>query len=409
MSIKRIKAKLFLATIIAFGTAITTLTGTVVVAQNPIRTGEINSYSRMAAFTDPYKKGWTLALDEINKAGGVKGRPLEVISRDDAGKPGNAVRIAEELVSQDEVVLIWGTFLSNIGLAVADFANQRQVLFIASEPLSDAVTMAKGNAYTYRLRPSTGMQARMLAEQAANLGAKRWATIAPNYAYGQDAVAKFKQALTAQMPDVEFIDEQWPGLFKIDAGATVRALELAKPDAIFNVTFGGDLAKFVREGNLRGLFVNRQIVSLLTGEPEYLNPLGSESPEGWLVTGYPPYDLAEDDKHKPFYDAYFARWNEEPQIGSLVGYNTMNAVKAVLEKAKSFDTKDLLIAMENLTFDSPTGPITFRDIDNQASMGAWIGRTALKDGKGVMVDWHYADGTAYLPSPEQVAKIRPPE
>ncbi|GMG84318.1 ABC transporter substrate-binding protein [Paralimibaculum aggregatum] len=386
-----------------------TALGTGALAEEPIKVGELNSYTRMAAFTDPYKKGWELALEEINAAGGVRGRPLEVISRDDDGKPADAVRIAEELVSEDEVVLLWGTFLSNIGLAVADFAAQREVLFVAAEPLSDAVTMEKGNPYTFRLRPSTGMQARMLAEVAAKLPAKRWATVAPNYAYGQDAVAKFKTALTALRPDVEFVGEQWPGLFKIDAAATVRALDAVEPEAIYNVTFGGDLAKFVREGQLRGLFKGRDVVSLLTGEPEYLLPLGAEAPEGWIVTGYPVEDLGDDPNHKPFLEAYQAKWGELPQLGSIVGYVTLKAVAAAIEKAESLETEDLVAAMENLTFDSPVGPVTFRDIDNQATLGAWVGRTALKDGRGVMVDWSYADGADYMASPEEVAATRPAE
>ncbi|MEJ2027665.1 MAG: ABC transporter substrate-binding protein, partial [Limibacillus sp.] len=167
-----------------------------------IKVGEINSYTRLPAFTEPYKKGWQLALEEINAAGGVKGSEIEVISRDDAGEPGTAIRIAEEMVTRDEVVLLWGTFFSHVGLAVTDFAKQRQELFIATEPLSDALVWSKGNRYTYRLRPSTHMQAAMLAEAAAKLPAKRWATVAPNYAYGTDAVARFKEALTELRPDV---------------------------------------------------------------------------------------------------------------------------------------------------------------------------------------------------------------
>ncbi len=233
-------------------------------AAEPIKVGEINSYTRLPAFTLPYRNGWQLAVAEINAAGGVLGRPLEVISRDDGGKPGDAVKIAEELVSKEGVALLAGTFFSHIGLAVTDFAKQRKVFFIAAEPLSDAVTWQKGNRYTFRLRPNTYMQANMLAEEAAKLPAKRWATIAPNYKYGQDAVASFKEILKAKRPDVEFVAEQWPALFKIEAGAEVQALANAKPEAIYNVTFGSDLAKFVREGKLRGLFEGREVVSLLT-------------------------------------------------------------------------------------------------------------------------------------------------
>ncbi len=373
-----------------------------------IKVGEINSYTRLPAFTEPYKKGWELALEEINAAGGVKGEQIEVISRDDAGKPGTAIKIAEEMLASDEVVLLWGGFFSNVGLALTDFAKQRKALYIATEPLSDALVWSNGNAYTYRLRPSTHMQAAMLAEAAAKLPAKRWATVAPNYAYGTDGVARFKEALMKLRPDVEFIEEQWPPLFKIDAGATVRALEAAKPDAIYNVTFGGDLAELVREGDLRGLFEGREVVSLLSGEPEYLDPLGAEAPEGWIVTGYPWYAI-EDAAHKAFVESYQKRWGEDPKNGSLVGYNSMLAVAAALEKAESLETDDLLAAMEGLTFDSPIGPITFRASDHQSTMGAWVGKTAVQDGKPVMVDWYYAEGQDYLPSDEEALKLRPAE
>ena len=376
--------------------------------EHPIRIGEINSYTRVPAFTLPYRKGWQLALEEVNAAGGVKGRKLEVISRDDAGKPGNAVKIAEEMVSGEGVSLLFGTFFSNVGLAVTDFAKQRKILFIASEPLSDAIVWSKGNRYTYRLRPSTHVQAAMLAEAAAELKAKRWVTVAPNYAYGRDAVKAFKQELRKRRSDVEFVEEQWPTLFKIDAGSTVRALEAAKPDAIYNVTFGGDLAKFAREGSIRGLFEGRGVVSLLSGEPEYLDPLGAEAPEGWIVTGYPWYAV-EDAAHRKYVEAYQARFGENPTTGSLVGYNSMLSLIEVIKQARSLETEHLLAAMEGLTFDSPSGRITYRASDHQSTMGAWIGKTALKDGKGVMVDWKYADGDAYLPSDEDVKALRPAE
>ncbi|MDH3231150.1 MAG: ABC transporter substrate-binding protein, partial [Alphaproteobacteria bacterium] len=286
-------------------------------AEETIKIGEINSYTRLPAFTQPYRNGWELAVEEINTAGGVLGRKIEVISRDDNGKPTDAVKIAEELVSRDDVVMLAGTFFSHIGLAVTDFAQQKKVMFVAAEPLSDALTWAKGNHYTFRLRPNTTMQAAMLAEQAAKLPARRWATIAPNYKYGQDAVAAFKAELLKRKPDVEFVAEQWPPLFKIDAGAEAQALANADPEAIYNVTFGGDLAKFVREGKLRGLFEGREVVSLLSGEPEYLDALKDEAPDGWIVTGYPWYAI-DTPEHRAFVNAYRAKFNDYPRLGSVV-------------------------------------------------------------------------------------------
>lgn len=371
-----------------------------------IKIGDINSYKRLPAHTEPYKKGALLAIEEINAAGGVLGDQLVLISRDDQGEPGEAVKIAEELFSRDEVVLISGSLFSHIGLALTSYAGEKKKLYLAAEPLADALVWAEGNRYTFRLRPSTYMQAAMLAEQAAAFEGTKWATIAPNYAYGKDAVAAFKQVLQAKRPDVEFVAEQWPALFKIDAGAEVRALESAKPDAIYNVTFGSDLAKFVREGSLRGVFEDRMVVGLLTGEPEYLDPLKDEAPEGWVVTGYPWYAI-DTPEHDAFLEAYQTRWDDYPRIGSIVGYNTMLAIAATIEEAGSTETEAMVDAMEGLAFETPLGSVTFREIDHQSTMGAYVGKTALEDGKGVMIDWSYMDGADFLPSDDEVKKLRP--
>ena len=168
-------------------------------AQN-VKIGELNSYKVFPAFLEPYKKGMELALEEINASGGVNGQKLELVSRDDGGTPGDAVRAAEELLSREKVNVLMGTFASNVGLAVANLANQRKVLFLASEPLTDKIVWENGNRYTFRLRPSTYMQTAMLIPQAAKLGKKRWAIVYPNYEYGQSATRRSRSSSRRHSP-----------------------------------------------------------------------------------------------------------------------------------------------------------------------------------------------------------------
>jgi branched-chain amino acid transport system substrate-binding protein len=375
-------------------------------AQDTIRLGEINSYKTFPAFLEPYRRGWELAVEEVNAAGGVFGRKLEVISRDDNGNPGDAVRIAEELVTRENVHFIMGTFASNVGLAVADFAKQKKVLFIAAEPLTDKIVWDSGNKYTFRLRPSTYMQTAMLVPDAAKLRKKRWAIVYPNYEYGQSATRAFKELLKKAQPDVQFVTEQAVPLGKIDAGAVVQAIADSKPDAIFSSLFGADLTRFVREGNTRGLFKGREVFNLLAGEPEYLDPLKDETPGGWYVTGY-PWNAIGAPEHKRFLAAYQKRWGDYPRLGSIVGYSTVMTAVAAMKKAGSLDSEKLVAAMMGLQVDTPFGKITFRPIDHQSTMGAYVGRIGLKDGKGVMTSWSYADGAKFLPSDAEVKKLRP--
>jgi len=386
---------------------LTAVTAVVATAQ-PIRLGELNSYKQFPAFLEPYKKGMDLAVDEINAAGGVLGRPLEIVSRDDNGNPGDAVRVAEELLSREKAVMLMGTFPSNVGLAVADLAKQRKIPFLAAEPLTDKIVWENGNRYTFRLRASTFMQTAMLVPEAAKLGKKRWAIVYPNYEYGQSATTAFKkQMISLQGGGIEFVEQAVP-LGKIDAGPVVQAMLDAKPDAIFSSLFGADLARFVREGQTRGLFKDRPVFNLLGGEPEYLDPLKDEAPVGWWVTGYPWYAI-DTVEHRRFRDAYQAKFKDYPRLGSVVGYSTVKAAAAALRKAGSTDPEKIVVALKGLAFDTPFGKVSFRALDHQSTMGAYVGRTAVRDGKGVMVDWRYADGKDHLPSDDAVRKLRPAE
>ena len=367
-----------------------------------VKIGELNSYKVFPAFLEPYKKGMELAVDEVNRAGAVK---IQLVTRDDGGTPGDVVRVAEELIARERVNVLMGTFASNVGLAVANLAEQRRILFVASEPLTDKIVWENGNRYTFRLRPSTYMQTAMLVPEAAKLKKQRWAIVYPNYEYGQSATASFKKLLSQAQPGVEFVAEQSAPLNKIDAGAVVQALAEAKPDAIFSSLFAADLQKFVREGNTRGLFKNVVVFNLLAGEPEYLDPLKDETPEGWWVTGY-PWNAIDTPEHKAFLEAYRKRWKDYPRQGSVVGYAAIHTVANAVRKAKAVETEKLVLALKGLEMRTPFGPVTWRAIDHQSTMGAFVGQLAKKDGRGTMVNWRYADGANYQPSDQEILKLR---
>src|SRR2546422_11731763 len=119
----------------AYGLLVAAAMAAPLAAAQPIKLGELNSYKTFPAFLEPYKKGMELAVEEINRGGGLLGRQVELVVRDDNGNAGDAVRVAEELITREKADVLLGTFSSAVGLAVAGLAKQRRVLFIASEPL----------------------------------------------------------------------------------------------------------------------------------------------------------------------------------------------------------------------------------------------------------------------------------
>src|SRR5919197_439899 len=379
-----------------------------VAAQAPIKIGEINSFSGIGApFTGPYRQAVDMAVEEINAKGGVLGRKLEVVFRDDKGQPAEAVKHAQELVTGEKVVLISGTFLSNVGLAVSDWAKQNKVMFVAAEPLSEAVTWAKGHDHVVRLRPNTYEQGRMLAEKAAKVKYQKWATIGPNYEYGKRAWETFRDRLKELRPDVQIVGEHWPTLGKIEPGPMVTAILGQSPDALYVSLFGSDWIAFVREADKRGLFKKMLVVGILLGEPEYIDPLKLEAPEGMLVTGYPWYDL-QLPAHREFVAKLVKRTDKNPVLGWLVGYITYLAIAEAIRRAGSTDTDRLVAAFRGLKVETPIGPITFRASDGQSTMGAWVGTTRVdaKRGVGVMVNHEYIPGDKVLPSEADARKMR---
>ena len=378
-------------------------------AEPPIRIGEINSYSGIGApFTLPYRAAVEMAVDELNAAGGVNGRKLEVLFRDDKGQPAEAIKHAQELVTADGVTLLAGGFLSNVGLAISDWARQHKVMYVAAEPLTEALTWSRGHPYVVRVRPNTYEQGRMLAERAARTRHLRWATIGPNYEYGKRAWETFRDRLRELRPEVEVVGEHWPALGKLEPGPYVTAILAQNPDALYVSLFGSDWLAFVREADKRGLFHRMFVVGILLGEPEYMDPLKGEAPEGMLVTGYPWYDLTAS-AHRRFVERFMTRTHAEPRLGSLVGYVTFLSIAEALRRAgPDPDTDRISAAFRGLTVETPIGPIMFRAADGQSTMGAWAGLTRLDRtrGVGVMVDYEYVPGEKVLPPAEEILKMR---
>jgi len=375
-------------------------------AVEPIRIGEINSQGRASTAGQAYRNGLSLALEQINESGGIHGRPLQLISRDDQGDADQAARNARELVSKEHVEVLTGTMLSDVALAVAREAARSKTVLVVGDALSDAVTLDKGNRYTFRVRPSTYMLAAMLAEQAARMPGRRWAMVAPNYEYGQSAVASFKMLLKQARPDVEFVSDQWPAMGKIKADDVARAIRQSRPDAIFNATFGEDLQKFVQAGNRQQLFAGVRVVSMSSAGAQSLDPSQSEAIRDWVAVGY-PWDQINTPEHQRFLEAYLKKFSERPQLSAVLGYSTMMAIAGGLKKSEGGDGEVLLESLRGLHWSSPLGELSFRALDQQSTMGAFIGLVSQKDGRSTMREWRYLDGTAYLPPPTYVRGRRP--
>ena len=348
-----------------------------------------------------------MAVDEVNAGGGLLGRKVEVRFRDDKGNPAEAIKHAQELVTGERVNLLAGTYLSNVGLAVSDFAKQQKVLFVAAEPLSEALTWSQGHRYVFRVRPNTYTQGRVLAERAARLPYRKWAVIGPNYEYGRRAWETFWARLRELKPEVQAVGEHWPTLGKLEPGEYVTALLSQRPEAVFVSLFGSDWLAFAREAGQRGLFQKMFVVGMLLGEPEYMDPLKLEAPRGDAGDGLslvrhqaPGPPGLRDQVHTA------DRSSSGDGIAGRVRHISLRLRGHSQGPGHRHGADGLGHGVVRVA--TPFGPILFRPFDHQSTMGAWVGTTKLDParGVGIMTGWEYVPGEKVLPSEAEVRRMR---
>jgi branched-chain amino acid transport system substrate-binding protein len=354
--------------------------------QGPIKVGfPIIMSGAGAQFGIPPLKGAQMYAEEVNAAGGVLGRKIEVIGRDTKSRPDEAVRVARDLIVRDKVDFLMGTFTSAEGVAVSPIAKEHKIVFIAPIPATDQLTApANLHPYIFRVAKNTTTEGRAAAEIVAKWPVTRIATIAPDYAYGQDAVKSFIDHLKKLKPSVQIVDQQWPKLNEPDYSPFITAQMAKKPEAVLSVICCGNFDAFAKQARPLGYFESLKHNFLGLGEAgsvESTRSLGKDYPVGIWGNTYDAFYWDAGPAHR----AYLARLkkflNEEhPSSWSIQGYIAMQFLVEAIKKAGSTDSDKVSKALVGLTIQSPHGPLTIRAKDHQATRGMLWGK-AVNDPK----------------------------
>ena len=343
-----------------------------------------------AQFGDPILKGAQLYVDEVNAKGGVLGKKIELVSRDTKSKPEEAVRVSKELILKEQVDFLVGTFTSGEGPAVSEIAKENKKLFLALGPKTDRLTAPDAlHPYVFRIAANTTTEGRAAASLMSKWKIKRVATIAPDFAYGRDAVAVFVTALKKLRPDIEIVDQQWPKLNEADYSPFITAQKGAKPDAVFSVICCGNYAAFAKQANALGYFKAINFNFLGVGESaaqESLQALGVEYPVGVYgnapdAFNYQPADPVTAKAHTEFSNKMKAFVKAPyPPSWSVTGYIGMHFLVEAIKKAKSTEALKVSEALKDLELMTPLGKMTMRGKDHQLTRGlVWGKVTSTKD------------------------------
>jgi branched-chain amino acid transport system substrate-binding protein len=350
-------------------------------ADKPVKIGFVYIMSGpFATYGQFAKQGAELAIDEINKAGGINGRKVEALFEDDTGKPDVGIRVIRKLVYENGVDIVMGIDSSGVASAVAPVMKELKTPLIITHAAVPDVTGANCNRYTFRVSLNINQNISMASSIAAEMKAKTWTTAGPDYSFGHQSWEYFQKYLSKKKPDAVFLptaDVAFPPSATTDFSAYVTKIMNSKADGVLISLWGGNLIDFVRQAMDMGFFDGkREILMTLGAATEVLYALKEKMPEGiWVGTRY-WFQANDTPINKAFVDAYLKRFNVYPSYNAHGAYGAVKAYAAAAGKAKSVDKEKIVDALEGLSIELPVGKIFIRPEDHQAvTDGVW-GKTA---------------------------------
>jgi len=357
------------------------------VAENTIKIGFPMPLSGPASvYGVPITKGAEMAVQEINAKGGVLGRKLELLERDSKANADEAVRLARELIIKNNVDFMSGTLTSAEAPAVSTIAKENKIVFVA--PTSKTIQLtapANLHPYIFRLASNTDIDGRTGASIIAKwTDVKKVATIAPDYAYGRDAVAAFVDFIKKARPDIEIVDQQWPKLGQSDFTPFITAQMSKQPQAVFCDVFGGDFVTLAKQAAPLGYFKainNRLVDGGEVGTTDAAIALGPDYPYGIWSDAYDPVIWPENEpaEHKAYIERLKAFTHEQYASGwAIMGYASILAIAEGIKKANSTNSEKVAKVMVGLSFDTPIGKLTFNQ-NHETEMGEFWGQMVKDD------------------------------
>lgn len=257
---------------------------------DPVKIGFLFTMSgRGAAHGVIAKQGAEIALAEVNASGGVLDREVVGVFKDE-GAPDSATKTAENLVNTDKVAAIIGVISSAVAPRVAAAAKGLQVPLLITTAQTSVVTGQQCNRYTFRITWNNDQALKAVALVAADLPAKTWTTVGPDYALGWESWDLFQKDLKEIKPEMSFLPKSevvFAPMDTTDWKPYIKTLQASKAQGVLVSLWGGNLVDFVREAGQAGLLEGKRTVLCCVASESELVALGSQAPAGfWVVTPY---------------------------------------------------------------------------------------------------------------------------
>jgi len=377
---------------------------------NPIKIGYVNPFTGPATLnTSTDVPGLYLAIEEINAAGGVLGRPLKLITRDSKLNPEHALREVKDLVVNEKVFWIQGITSSGVARAVSDYMKNQKKLFVIEIAKSEKLTAEWGHRYVFRATNNAYMEAVGMAKACRQIFGplKKIYNISPDYEGGHSAWRTFFESYKKLVPDSKVVGEVWPKLGTQDYTSYLTAAMNSDAELMFTSFYQTDALTMLKQSIAIGLNGKIPMAGFWHGMLEVVQKYNANFyPKKTIGGGTFAFWAIDTPESKSFVEKIKTRFGVYPGYASS-GYAFVKAVAKAIEKVGALDTEKVINYLEGSMIESPVGPVEIRACDHQTMWPTYVGLI------GEIPGWEFYGtkalvkmGNEAYPTCEEIAKAR---
>ena len=345
----------------------------------PIKIGVIYSTSGAGqVYGVPALLGHNMMVDKINAAGGILGRQVVTIHRDDASSGETAAAYARELITREGVDFLIGGVTSAVGLAMSEISRQEKVIYLSTLAKTGAL-MAPENfhPYVFRVAANTKTEARSIGILADRLGFNKVCTLLFNYSYGKSTDEDFRAHFSKIRPQAKIVHQAWPNLDDTDFVSHITNILNSGCDGVVAGIWGSNFTTFAKQAAPFDFFKKVKYISAgEIGSPEVSQELGADMPAGVWGNSYELFYFPDTPEHQAYLSELRTRSKSQftPSF-PIQGYISMQFLAEAIKAAGKTETEAVAAALRGLTIQTPVGPRTMRK-EQEATTGEFWGQSA---------------------------------
>ncbi|MEW6352272.1 MAG: ABC transporter substrate-binding protein [Thermodesulfobacteriota bacterium] len=374
-----------------------------------IKIGIVDCYSGPpATYSNDVLDGFKMAVEKINAKGGVLGKKITFVTRDDKFKVDIGLSAAKELIMRENVDLLMGTINSAVTLAVSDLCKNEKMPLLVTYAKSSKITGEKGHRYVFSFNENTSMIGKATAAALAKKPYVKYWIAGDDYEYGHSIAEEAWKYLKQAKPDVQEIGKSWWKVGEPDFTPYITSILAAKPDCVLMATGGAGCVPFLKAAKATGFNERVPFFMHTATELSTLRPLGANAPAGVLGSSNYFFYYPDTPANKAFAEEYHKAYKKYPSFGSLIGYVTAYFIADAYKKAGKVDKEKFIDALEGMSVDSPLGKLKMREYDHQLMLPMYVG-VSKKDPKYdflVATDIVTIPPEEAMPSVDEIKKLR---